>query len=191
MKKLIYLTLMIATIGFLTACSGDKVSGKDDSYDTTKKMVLDILQTEDGKKALTDIISDDKMKEQLVIESDVVKHAINETLTSDKGKKMWENLFKDPEFAKGFSKSIADDQKKLMKQLMHDPEFQKQMLALFNNPQMDTQILKVMKSQKFRSHLEKTIQETIDNPLYQAKIKDLLLKAAEKKAKEDESGKKK
>ena len=45
-----------------------------------------------------------------------------------------------------------------------------------------------MKSQQFREHLEETIQQTFESPLFQSKIQDILLKAASKKEKKETGG---
>src|SRR5690625_6421268 len=62
------------------------------------------------------------------------------------------------------------------------------MLELLKNPEIKEQTLDVVKSQQFRSHLEDTIQETIETPQFQAKMKDILLKAAEKKEDKEKEG---
>ncbi len=151
-------------------------------------MVVDILRTDEGKKALQEIISDDKMKQHLVMDSDVVKESITEALVSEKGAEMWQKLFEDPSFVESFNKSISEEQKKLFKNLMNDSEFQKQMLELMQNPEIANQNLTLLKSQQFRAHLEETIQQTIENPIYQAKIQEILLKAAEKQQKGQDGG---
>src|SRR5699024_8586372 len=144
------------------------------------KMVVDILQTDDGKKALQEIITDDNMKQHLVMESDTVKEAITEALVSDKGAQMWQKLFEDPDFVKSFQESMEDEQKKLYKSLMNDSDYQEQMLDLLQNPEISDQTLKLMKSQQYRKHLEETIQQTLETPTFQAKMQEVLLKAAEK-----------
>ena len=176
-----YIIAIISFVIILFAGCGDNNAAKKDSdYDQTKNMVVDILQTEDGKKALQEIIADDKMKQHLVMESDVVKDSITEALVSEKGAKMWQNLFEDPTFVESFNKSMEEEQKKLFKSLMNDSEFQKQMLELLQNPEISNQTLSLLKSQQFRGHLEETIQQTLDTPTFQAKMQDILLKAAEK-----------
>ena len=85
MKKQLFIFLISCI--FLVACGGNNASQNEVDYEKTKKMVVDILQTEDGKKALIEIMQDEKLKQELVIQSDVVKDAINEGLLSEKGKK--------------------------------------------------------------------------------------------------------
>ena len=187
MLRMTFISLMSLFILILTsACTEDAKSSKETDYDATKKMVVDILQTEDGKKALKELMTDEEMKKELIIDSDVVKNAIDQVLISEKGKEMWSALFKDPTFVENFAKSITEEQKKLMKALMNDAEFQKQMLELLQDPEMTKQMMGLMKSQEFRSHLEETIQQTLETPLFQAKIKEILLKAAEKQGEEQE-----
>ena len=36
-------------------------------YEETKKMVVDILKTDDGKKAIQQVMSDEKMKSELIM----------------------------------------------------------------------------------------------------------------------------
>ena len=184
--RCMYFLLLIALGVLLSACSEEPSSGQHASYDSTKKMVVDILQTDEGKKTLSEVIADKKVKEQLVTNSEDTKKTIADALTSDKGKEMWASLFKDPEFKADFAKSMADEQKKTMKALMNDPEYQKQMLALMQNPKMQEQMLTVMKSEKFRSHLDQTMIQTFETPAFQKKVHDMLTKAAEDAVKKKE-----
>ncbi|MFC0525751.1 spore germination lipoprotein GerD [Pontibacillus salicampi] len=180
MGKMKNLILIISLLTFLTACSGNSSSsGEQAGYETTKKMVVDILKTDDGKKAITDVLKDENMKQQVIMESDVVKQSIEETITSDKGKEFWSKMFEDPEFSKTFTESMTEEQKKLTKDLMKDSEYQKSMLEILQNPEITEQMLTVMTSQKFREHLEKTIEESMNTPMFKAKMSDIVLKAAE------------
>ncbi|SET85366.1 spore germination protein D [Oceanobacillus limi] len=187
MLRLKYLLFIGMLLLALSACGGEAAKQEGD-YDTTKKMVVDILQTDDGKKALGEILSDEEMQKQLVIESSVVKQSIDEALSSDKGVQMWKKLFEDPKFVETYVKSMEEDQKKLMTDLLKDSEYQKQMLELLKDPEMTDQYVQTLKSQEMKSHLEETIQQTLESPLFQAKIQDLLLKAAEKQGSGDQSG---
>lgn len=187
MMSRLYLLPFILII-FIASCGNNQEATRDSDYEQTKNMVVDILRTDEGKKALQEIISDDKMKQHLIIESDVVKEAITEALVSEQGAEMWKKLFEDPSFVESFNKSIAEEQQKLFKHLMNDSEFQKQMLELMQNPEIANQTLSLLKSQQFRAHLEETIQQTIENPIYQAKIQEILLKAAEKQQQSEGGG---
>jgi len=158
-----------------TSCNSQQAE-KELDYDQTKKMVVDILQTEDGKKAIQDLILSSEMKEHLIIASDVVKQSINEALLSERGEKMWKSLFEDPSFAKQFTETMSDSQKDLLKQLMTDPEYQQHMMDILQNPELMNQILQLLKSQQFRSHIQTIISETINSPLFQSEMAEILLK---------------
>ncbi|UOR10574.1 spore germination lipoprotein GerD [Halobacillus amylolyticus] len=169
----------VILVVFLAACGGSPQASGEADYETTKKMMVDILKTDDGKKAMTEVLKDEKMQQSMALDSEVVKQAVSETLLSEKGKEFWGQLFTDPKFVQEFSKVIEEEQKKLMKGLMKDPEYQKSLIELYQNPEMMEQMLEVMKGQKFRAHLEKTIQETLNSPVFQAKMTETLLQAAE------------
>jgi spore germination protein D len=185
--RVYFLSLIGALLLFISACGGE-AAPKEADYDATKKMVVDILQTDDGKKALGEILADEKMQQKLVIDSATVKKSIDETLTSEKGSEMWKKLFEDPKFVETFYQSIEEDQKNLMKSLMNDPDYQKQMMDLLQNPEMTDATIQTLKSQQFRSHLEETIQQQLESPLFQAKIQEILLKAAEEQSKGGQGG---
>src|SRR5699024_4447959 len=184
MKRAILLGLF--AIFILTGCLNETSSKKELDYDQTKKMVVDILQTDEGKKVLHEIITDDKMKQHLIMDSDVVEQSIKDTFGSEESANMWKELFEDPSFVETYQKSMNDEQKELFKSLMHDAAFQNKMLDLLQNPEISNQMLIVLKGQQFREHLEETIQETLETPHFQSKIQHLLLEAAEKEqTKED------
>lgn len=190
MRRLLFPLCIGLLCLMLSACSGQTSASKDVNYDETKKMVVDILQTEDGKKAIQEMLTDEKMKQNLVIDDDVVKSAINDVLTSEKSKEMWTKLFKDPAFVKTYAKSMSEENKKLIKKLMDDAEYQKKMLTLLQNPEITEQMLEVLKSQKFSAHLEEQIQKTLETPTFQAKIEETLLKAASEQQKAKQGKKK-
>ena len=56
-------------------------------------MVVDILKTDDGKKAIQDVMSDEKLREKLVMDQTVVTETIQKTLTSEKGTEFWKKNF--------------------------------------------------------------------------------------------------
>ncbi|WP_084315590.1 spore germination lipoprotein GerD [Thalassobacillus devorans] len=166
---------------FLTACAGNSSGSEQQTdYETTKKMVVDILKSDDGKKAMTEVLSDEKMQQSMVLESKVVSDAVNKALTSEQGKEFWTKMFSDPKFVKGFADSMKKEHEELLKGLMKDSEYQKLLIDVFQNPEMVKQMQTVMEGQKFREHLEKTIQETLNSPIFKAEMTETLLKAAEK-----------
>jgi spore germination protein D len=165
----------------LTSCSsGDSgSSGGQIDYDQTKKMVVDILKTDDGKKAIQDVMASDSMKEKLVMDQKVVSDTIEQTLTTDKATEFWKKTFSDPKFAQGVAKNMKTENQALLKGLMNDPEYRAMMIEVFKEPEIQKDMTDALKSKDYREQLQKIITETLDSPLYKAKIEELLLKAAE------------
>ncbi|MEH7352535.1 spore germination lipoprotein GerD [Neobacillus drentensis] len=175
-RMLLLLPIMI----LLTSCTSNDISSTGQiDYDQTKKMVVDILKTDDGKKAIQDVMSDDKMKEKLVMDQQVVSDTIQQTLSSDKATEFWKKTFSDPKFAQGVAKNMRSENEKLLKELMNDPEYRGMMIEVFKEPEIQKELADALKSKEYREHLQKVISETIDSPLFKAKMEELLLKAAE------------
>jgi spore germination protein D len=188
-RKGIMLLLPIAMI--LTSCSSNDSSGGGQvDYDQTKKMVVDILKTDDGKKAMQDIMSDGAMKEKLVMDQKVVSDTIQQTLTTDKATEFWKKTFSDPKFAQGVAKNMKSENQQLLKELMNDPEYRGMMIQVFKEPEMQKELADALKSKDYRSHLQQVISETIQSPLFEAKMEQMLLKAAENLSKGKTSGSK-
>lgn len=178
-----FLSIILCTILLVsTGCLNNSSEGGEHNYDTTKKMVLDIVHTEEGKKALIDVLSDKEMQDVLVLDNEVVKDTIIETLSSETGASMWSTYFEDPMFAQGFASTMEENHKDLLNKLMADADFQKYFLDILQNTQVSEQMIAALKSQPFREHLEKTIEETLNSPAFQAKMTETLLKAAEKQS---------
>ncbi|GMB10038.1 spore germination protein D [Thermolongibacillus altinsuensis] len=184
--------LLLSYFLIISGCAQQEQGSAQPDYDQTKKMVVDILKTDEGKKAIQEIITDEKVKQQLVMDQAIVKQTIEQTLTSEKGIKFWKKAFEDPKFVEGFAKSMQQEHEKMIKSLMKDPEYQAMMVEILQNPEMQKTMMNELKNKEFRGHLQKVMTETFSSPLFKAKIQDLLIKAAEDmqetKKKEGESG---
>ena len=190
MKKPFFL-LLLSAILFLSSCAGTHPGKAEPDYEQTKKMVVDILKTDEGKKAIQGILTEQEMKQQLVMDQAVVKETIEKTLTSDKGLKFWKKAFKDPKFAESVAKSMKKENEDLLKGLMKDPEYQGMLMDILKDPAMQKEMAQALKSKEFREYLQEVVTETIESPLYKIKIQEMLLKAAEdmKNGKEGKSQK--
>ncbi|MGE8207785.1 spore germination lipoprotein GerD [Heyndrickxia sp. NPDC080065] len=176
MKKIVML-LLFSTFFLLSACSGSPVTEKMD-YDQTKKMIVDILKTDEGKKAIQEIMADNKIKQELIMDQAIVNDTIQKTLVSEKSNEFWKKSFKDPEFAKSFATGMKKQNEELLKKLMKDPEYQSMMLDILKDPEYQKEVQGLLKSKDFRKHIQTTITETFDSPIFKAKIQELLVKAA-------------
>ena len=179
MLKIKYLLLPISFFFVLSGCAQTEVKGSEVDYEETKKMVVDILKTDDGKKALQEVMADEKLKQQLIMDQTMVTDAVQNTLTSEKGTEFWKKSFEDTKFAESVAKSMKTENEKLLKDLMKDPEYRGMMVEVLKDPELTKEVTDILKSKEYRGHLQKVISETLESPLYKAKIEATLLKAAE------------
>jgi len=171
-------SISLLLLSFLLGGCSDSETSKQMDYDETKKMIVDILKTDDGKKAIRDVMEDEEMKQNLVMNEKDVKNTIEKTLVSDKAADFWKEKFKDPEFAEAMATSMKSENEKLIKNLMKDPEYRKMMVELLQDPSIETEMKNILKSTEYREHLKEVLQETMDTPEFQSKFKGLLDKAA-------------
>jgi spore germination protein D len=184
-KKLILLLLITIV---LSSCASPEASGGEQiDYEATKKMVVDILKTDDGKKAIQEVMSDDKMKETLVMDQKVVSDTIQQTLTSENATEFWKKTFSDEKFAQAIAKSMRTENETLLKDLMKDPEYRGMMIEVFKEPEIQKEMADALKSKEYREHLQTVISETLESPLFKVKMQELLLKAAEESQSKQES----
>jgi spore germination protein D len=175
-------------IGLMSSCAPmDKAQASPD-YKETKEMVLDVLQTEDGKKAIEEIMSDEKVKEKVMLDAPFIKKTIQATLLTPESKDKWKELMSDPEFAKDFAKQIEEEHKKMIKDLMKDPEYMTSMMEILKDPEMEKQFLEIAKSKEFRKQTMTVMKEAIESPYFRLELLELLSKAAEKPPKKEEGG---
>lgn len=181
MRKLLILLCFFVLVG----CTQE---AKNTSYEETKKMMVDALQTEEGKKAIRQMMQEPQFKELLVLDDTTVKTAIEQTLLSEKANAYWKEQFNDPKFQEAFAKSMKEQQMKLMKDLMKDAEYQQTMADFFAQSEMQKQLEQVLKSAPLRKQTEEVVKETIENPLMQSKWAELIRKSGEGKEEQKKEG---
>lgn len=162
---------------FLTSCS-DAPSAQP-SYEEVKKIVLDAIQTEDGKKAIRQLLEDPNFRELVVLEHNEVQTAINNALVSEDAQEFWKKTFEEPKFKEAMAKSLQEQQKEIMKQLMKDASFQEDLIAFFGQPEMKKELESILKGAELRKEMEKVVTETIESPLLQTKWQELIKKSGE------------
>jgi len=184
MRKKVTVILLLLTA--LTACSND--NNASDNYEVTKQMVIDVLKTDDGKATLAEVLSEEEMKQQLVIEQDTIKSSIEENLTSDKATSFWKKAFQDPSFAAAYARSLETAHKQLLKDLMKDADYRELLLEVLQDTEMEKKIAEVIKSNSVREELKNTIIETFDSPLVQEKLQGILTQTPQSSSKENGAG---
>lgn len=185
MLKIKKLLLPFGFLFVISGCGQTETQGNQVDYEETKKMVVDILKTDDGKKALKEVMTDEELKTQMIMDQTMVTDAVSNTLTSEKGIEFWKKSFEDPKFAESIAKSMKTENEKLLKDLMKDPEYRGMMIEVLKDPELTKEVTEILKSNEYREEIKKIVSETFESPLFKAKIQELLIKAAD----EVESGK--
>lgn len=182
--------LLLVCLLFLAAgCGGGNLEAAQPDYDQTKKMMVDILKTDEGKKAIKEIMADEEIRQQLVMDQKAVNDTIEKTLTSEKGQDFWKKSFQDPKFAEAMAKSMKKQNEDLLKDLMKDPEYQGMVMDILKDPVFQKDLAQALKSKEFREHMQQVVADTINSPLYRAQLEDMLMKAAaETKEKKEKGG---
>ena len=173
-----YFALILLSLGLLAGCSG---STAPPSYEENKKMLIDALQTEDGKKAIRTLLDDPQFKELLVIDSEQVKKSVEETMLSKKAEEFWKEVYQDPKFSETMAKSMVKQQEELMKALMKDPTYLQDLESFFGSAEMKKELGKVLQSSDMRKEMQKVVEETIQSPSLQTKWQKLVEEAGAQK----------
>ncbi|MEK4427438.1 spore germination lipoprotein GerD [Solibacillus sp. FSL K6-1523] len=191
-RRYLFLSLMVL---FLVSCSDAKTTTL--SYDEVKKIMVDAVQTEEGKKAIRQLFEEKSFRELLVLNTEEVKKATEDTLLSKEAEEFWKKTFEDPKFKEAFAKGMKKQHEDLMKGLLKDASYQEDLITFFNQPEMQKQLESILKGSKMKKEIEKSVMDTIENPLLQSKWQELIRQSVEappseekpdSKAKED-SGK--
>ena len=177
MTDMKYFALLLLSLGLLASCSSPATQP---SYEENKKMFIDALQTEDGKKAIRTLLSDPQFKELLVLDSEQVKTSVEQTMLSKEAEDFWKEVYSDPKFSETMAKSMVKQQEELMKALMKDPNYLKDLETFFSSAEMKKELAKVLESSDMRKEMQKVVEETIKSPVLQAKWQKLVEEAGGK-----------
>lgn len=169
------ITLALAVL-LLASCS-DSVQNTNLPYEEIKKIMIDSLQTEDGKKALRQLLEDPNFRELIVLEHAEVNNAIHQTLLSEEAGEFWKKTLEDPKFKETLAKSMKEQQTEIMKTLIKDASYQEDLIAFFGQPDMQKELETILKSATLRKQMEEVVKQTIEDPLLQTKWLDLIKKS--------------
>ncbi len=189
MKKIMHVLTMCLLLTIFSSCAAAENGGSNSpNYENTKKMMVDMLKTDEGKQAVKELMTDEELRKELVMDHAFVKQAIQETLTSEAGKKFWQETMKDPEFAKTFAESMQTENEKMLKALMKDPEYQEMMMNILKDPEMENAVLELLKSKEYRQQVMTIMSESFESPFFTAKMNEILSKVAEKQMEKQDAG---
>ncbi|SOC39014.1 spore germination lipoprotein GerD [Ureibacillus acetophenoni] len=174
LKRLLILSVVLL---FLASCSDTPTQTM--SYDEIKKIMIDSIQTEDGKKALRQMLEDPSIRDLIILEHDQVETAIKDTLLSEEATEFWKKQFEDPKFKESIAKSMKEQQTDIMKDLIKNATFQEDLVKFFGQPDMQKQLETILKSSTLRKQMEEVVMQTIEDPLLQTKWQELIRKSGE------------
>lgn len=174
---------------FLTSCNSsfgaDQQGGGD--YTKVKEITLDVLHTEEGKKALMSLMADPEIQQKMVTTKEDLSNILSKSISDQKTKKDWQKLFTEEQVANQILKATENQQKQLLKTLMKDPEYQKMMLDVLKDPQFTQHLIELMNGPTYRKEVMKVLEETMKTPRFQQKVQKLL-RQNQKQGGEEEKG---
>jgi spore germination protein D len=202
--------ISLAAVVLLASCGTDGSSGgrgqSASSYKDTKSMVMDILKSDEGRKAVQSaafgldegagggagggssggagggMSGSTGIKTLAAGDAKQLQLAVKDVLTDQQNSAFLQNLLKDPKFAGDFAKAIQKENKQLMKDLMKDPEYQKLHLDSMKNPEYQKIVLDTMRGMQYRQYVMSIIQESMQSPLFKTEMINMLKKAIEEGA---------
>ncbi|MFD2617420.1 spore germination lipoprotein GerD [Terrilactibacillus laevilacticus] len=175
-KKLVCFVCCGFAILNLSSCAAQPKSDNT-NYPETKRMVIDMLKTDEGKETIKEILKDNEVKKELVLDHAYVKDTIIQQLRTKQGQQYWSSLISDPEFAGKLAKTMQSENKDLLKKLMKDPSYQSMMMDVLKAPNMQNEYLDLMKTKKFRTQTQKVVAETLASPLFATQLSGAIEKA--------------
>lgn len=191
MAKSLILTAVVASILFFNGCNAFKGSEtKQPDYKEMKQMVVDILQTEDGKKAIQEAVQDPTLKKKMILSDTEVEKIVRTEFLSSENKQELKKMFEDPKFASELGKTLKKENEKLLKDLLKDPEYRKMMIETMKDPEFEKMLLDVMKSSAYRKQTMLIMKESLESPMFQDDLLKLMEKANEEALKPEKEGKK-
>ncbi|MBT2292365.1 spore gernimation protein [Paenibacillus albidus] len=171
----------------LTACGGEQSSSSSGQmgYKEMKTMVVDILKSDDGKKAVEEALSSPSsdsegggggisMKMMPLQTTEEIKMAVKDTLTAPEYQKEIEKIMTDPQFAGDFAKAINKESKELHLQLIKDPTYQKSVQEIMKSPEVAKMFLDLTKTSDYRKQSMTIMQDAMQNPLFRMEVLGLL-----------------
>ncbi|GGA04756.1 germination protein GerD [Paenibacillus marchantiophytorum] len=187
----------------LSSCGTDNSSqgqSQANTYKEQKTMVLDILKSDDGKKAISaanrsimngdvganGIAGQSQIKLLSANESLQLQMAVKDVLTAKENNMFLTDMMKDPQFAGDFAKAIQKETKQMFKELLKDPEYQKSLVEVMKNPDYEKMVLDVMKTASYRQQMMTVMEESIQSPLFRAHMVELLKSAIAQQSKAEQ-----
>lgn len=190
MVRIIPLFLIVS---LLTSCAGGGGGGggggnegsKTAGYKETKSMVLDILKTEEAKKAIKQPSPGEEVEQLKILSSgngQQIQLAVKEVLTTTDNVKLLQQMVTDPKFAGDFAKATQNELKVFQKDLMKDPEYQQSLIEVMKNPEFNKMLTDALKSSEHRQMVMTVMQDALKSPLYRVELMQMMKKVMEEQS---------
>lgn len=158
-------------------------------------MVIDILQTEDGKKAIKETLQDEEMKKKLVLETGDVEKIVQDEVLSPENMDKLKKMFEDPKFASELGKSLKKENEQILKDLMKDPTYREMLIDVMKDKEYEKIVMDIMKSNEYRNQMMMVIKDSLESPMFKYDLLKLMEEASKKalepeKKEEDKEAKK-
>ncbi|MGO4532764.1 spore germination lipoprotein GerD [Paenibacillus sp. 2TAF8] len=190
----------------LAGCGSDQSSSPPQgSYKEMKTMVVDILKSDEGKKAVEEALTGQSssggsgggggsedggasgggsgtvgMKMLMPMQSsEQIRIAVKDTITAPEYQKEFEKIMTDPQFAGEFAKAINGQSKQLHMQLIKDPTYQKSIGDIMKSPEVSKMFMDMTKTPEYRKQTMTVMQEVMQNPLFRMEVLTLLKKVVQ------------
>ncbi|GIP30547.1 germination protein [Paenibacillus sp. J23TS9] len=175
--------IILGLSAVLSGCGSEQsYAPPQGDYKEMKTMVVDILKSDEGKKAVEDALkqsggsSSGGMGMQMMTTqaTDQIRTAVKDTITSEEYKKEFEKIMTDPQFAGDFAKAISTQNKQLHMQLIKDPTYQKSVADIMKSPEVAKMFLDLTKTPEYRKQSMTVMQEAMQNPMFKMEVMSLL-----------------
>ncbi|MCL6548635.1 MAG: hypothetical protein K6T30_06965, partial [Alicyclobacillus sp.] len=178
-RKLWPLTLAAA---LAAGCGGSvgadaSAAAAQQDYGTTKQMVIDILHSAEGRKAIEEMAKDPEFRQKIAVSDTDVAKAVEKTLQTKKSQSFLSEQAKDPQFAAALAKAVQPELIQLQKQLMKDPEYQKDLLVLLKSPDFTKDVQQLLQTPEMRGQIMKIMTEALQTPSFRMQFQDALKRA--------------
>jgi spore germination protein D len=147
------------------------------SYKETKTMVLDILKSEDGRKAITEGQTFKSNSIMQGADATVIRTAVKDVMTDPRYPDMLKKIMTDPKFAADYAKAIEKENKALFKTMLKDPEYQSLLLGVMKDKEYEQLLLEVLRGKTYRKEAMKIFEEALSVPQFKMELVKLMMKA--------------
>ncbi|BFH71023.1 MAG: spore germination lipoprotein GerD [Paenibacillus dendritiformis] len=181
----------------LASCGAEQPAAHSTmDYKELKSMVIDILKSEEGQKAVQSAHSGGtgggmQMQALTIQQQEQIRMAVKDTLVSPEYEKVIEEVMKDPKFAGEFAKAVNKENKELHKALIKDPTYQQSFGEMLKAPDMTKAYLELMKTPEYRKQMMTLVKDAMGSPLFKLEVMELLSKVVKEELQPEEKGKKK